>query len=153
MSALCLAATTHNEARNQPQQAQRAVLCTIINNTPEPTTTTKATTTKATTTKATTTPLCTTAQNPKKYTSNHPKNFAGKAQVSGMPTSHKAQTARIPKSDTAAYLSVLRLATYAVENPQAFCAAMPYHYFNNTYLGKRYPTPLKAKRIGALLFY
>lgn len=141
--ALCIAATTHNEARNQSTQAQRAVICTIINNT-------NKANDQQTTTPAT---PCSIATNTKKYTSNRTRNFAGKALVSGAPTSHHAQAIRIPRSDTTSYLKAIRLATYAVENPQTFCTNYPYHYFNNFELGVRYQTGIKPKRIGALLFY
>ena len=133
--ALCLAATAHIEARGQGDRAQQLVISTILNNShnhhhPTP---------------------CDTAQDANKYSANRPQHFSGTALVSGKPPSHYTQTIGIPKNDVSAYLRSIRLATYAVEYPQAF--ASPYHYFNNVELGKRYKTPVKAKRVGKLLFY
>lgn len=137
-AALCLAATLHNEARNQPTTTQRAVIAVILNNADLDNLQT----------------ICTTAQNHHKFTSNKPANFSGKALVSSVPTSHQNYLAiGVPKNDAKAYLKALQLAAHALGNPREFAKPYPYHYFNNLRLGKRFKTPVKAKRIGALLFY
>lgn len=125
---ICLATTTHQEARNQTPKAQRLVLCTILNNTPSNAS------------------PCTTATDRNRYTSNRHAN-----RYETIRTSKHAPAVRIPRQDTREFMQALTMASQAVKNPNAF--QCPYRYFNNAPLGKRFKTHTKAHREGDLLFY